>query len=133
MTTPRRVTWGIHAARRIAAARGIEPAESEIFARALVPKIADIAYQIALTEKRRGPREIALFMLRQVAGRHAHHIPDLIENAEPADAADLLLYWATEGLHLAADNPNPERTPPSTMRISVFHADGRRTAWDRIV
>ncbi|MCV3207178.1 hypothetical protein OHD62_11030 [Mesorhizobium sp. YC-39] len=131
--TTHRISWGLLAARRIAAARGLDPFDGEAFARSLAPRILEIAHAIMQIEPRRGPREIALHQLREVVGRHAADIPDLVVSENIAHAAVWLLRWAQEGPSLAADNPKPERTLLRNMRMTVFLADGCAKQWDRVV
>ncbi|CCV15975.1 hypothetical protein [Mesorhizobium sp. STM 4661] len=131
--TMRPITWAINAARRIAAARGLDPFDGEAFARSLAPRILEIAHAIMQIEPRRGPREIALHQLREVTGRHAAEIPDVVLSEDTVVAAVRLLRWAQEGPSLAADNSKPERTLLRNMRMTVFLADGCAKEWDRVV
>ncbi|MFC3074187.1 hypothetical protein [Shinella pollutisoli] len=131
MSTPR-ISWGLWAGRRAAAACGINGDDAEHFARALAPRIADIAREIMRTEQRRGPREIALFMLRNCTGRHQREVIIAITNDDIETAARKMLKWATEGLALAVNNPRPFFTPRPAMFVTVFHSNGARTRWQQI-
>ncbi|MGB3502565.1 MAG: hypothetical protein WBA44_13145 [Mesorhizobium sp.] len=131
MSQPR-ISWGLWAARRAAAACDMKGDDAERFARSLAPRIADIAREIIRTEQRRGPREIALFMLRNVAGRHAEEVLGSIVHDDVDVAAQKMLDWATEGLQLAVDNPRPFFTPRPAMVVTVFHPNGARTRWEQV-
>jgi hypothetical protein len=132
--THKRIIWGLQAGRRIAAALGAEPEHVEEIARKMSARIVAIAQMIQQIEQRRGPRDIALFMLRHCAGRHALEIAGaVVADMCVEDAAGVLLYLAETGPRLATDNPRPTRTPKRRMRVAVFHSDGRRTTWERSV
>lgn len=132
--TAKRITWGLQAGRRIAAALGAEPHQIEECAREMSPRIVALAQTIQKIEQRRGPRDIALYMLRHCAGRHALEIAGaVVSDVSIEDAAGVLLFLAGTGPRLAADNQSPARTPRRYMRLAVFHADGRRTTWQRVV
>jgi len=132
--TAKRITWGLTAGRRIAAALGAEPEHVDEIARKMSARIIAIGQAIQKIEQRRGPREIALYMLRHCAGRHALEIAGaVVADMSAEDAAGVLLYLAETGPRLATDNPRPTRTPKRYMRVAIFHQDGRRTAWTRVV
>lgn len=127
-----RISWGLWAARNAATACDLEGVEAERFARSLAPKIADIAREIMRIEKRRGPREISLYMLRNFTGRRADEVLALAIYHDVKVAARKLLDYATEGLLLAVDNPRPQRTPRPHIFITIFGPDGHRSRWEQV-
>ncbi len=132
MSTKARISWGLYSARRAAAACDLKSDDADAFARLLAPKIADIAREIIRIEKRRGPREIALYMLRNFTGRRVDEILAVAIYHEVEVAARKVLDYASEGLLLVVDNTRPRRTPRPHIFITIFNPDGRRSRWEQI-